>query len=161
MWVPMGGYNECPLPVYQSVIFRHFQQQYGANILAVTGDTWVLQASRRPQTAEEALQLAKEHFIFCQYVLEDQPTLGHYADSLLKQDVWYFWWDQEQTSCLRNCTSLSLGQNSPSSVPDCAAGRRAAPQADVCFCFGGLRENNACQRVARGQFRACGLAVAR
>ncbi|WP_431809319.1 DUF4253 domain-containing protein [Brevibacillus agri] len=74
LWVPMGGYNECPLPVYQSVIFRHFQQQYGANILAVTGDTWVLQASRRPQTAEEALQLAKEHFIFCQYVLGPADT---------------------------------------------------------------------------------------
>jgi hypothetical protein len=93
LWIPMGGYNECPLPVYQSVIFKHFQEQYGASILAVTGDTWVLQAKRRPQTAEEALQLAKEHFIFCQYVLDDQQTLGHYADYLLKQDVWYFWWD--------------------------------------------------------------------
>ncbi|MFS0571628.1 DUF4253 domain-containing protein [Brevibacillus sp. 179-C9.3 HS] len=31
--------------------------------------------------------------IFCQYLLDDFPTLGHYADYLMKQDVWYFWWD--------------------------------------------------------------------
>ncbi|MGG1657997.1 DUF4253 domain-containing protein [Brevibacillus sp. NRS-1366] len=93
LWVPMGGFNECPLPVYQSVIFRHFQESYGVTLLAVSDDTWILQTGRRPQTYEEALTLAKEHFIFCQYVLEDQPTIGHYVDYLMKNDVWYFWWD--------------------------------------------------------------------
>ncbi|WP_338754771.1 DUF4253 domain-containing protein [Bacillus sp. FJAT-52991] len=26
-------------------------------------------------------------------MLEAYPTLGHYADYLMKHDVWYFWWD--------------------------------------------------------------------
>lgn len=93
LWVPMGGYNECPLPVYQSVIVKHWQEEYGIKILAVTEDTWTFQASSRPQTHQEALKLAQEHFIFCQYVLDEFPSLGHYADYLMKQDVWYFWWD--------------------------------------------------------------------
>lgn len=93
LWIPMGGYNECPLPVYQSVIVGHWQEEYGIKILAVTEDTWIFQASTRPQTHQEALQLAKEHFIFCQYVLDEFPSVGHYADYLMKQDVWYFWWD--------------------------------------------------------------------
>lgn len=93
LWVPMGGYNECPLPEYQSVIFKHFQQMYMIKILAVSEDTWILQAGRRPQTHDEALKLAREHFIFCQYVLERFPSVGHYADYLMKHDTWYFWWD--------------------------------------------------------------------
>ncbi|UIO43866.1 DUF4253 domain-containing protein [Brevibacillus brevis] len=93
LWVPMGGYNECPLPVYQSVIVKHWQEAYGIKILAVTEDTWIFQAGSRPQTYEEAIKLAKEHFIFCQYVLDEFPSLGHYADYLMKQDVWHFWWD--------------------------------------------------------------------
>ncbi|WP_409177751.1 DUF4253 domain-containing protein [Brevibacillus fortis] len=93
LWIPMGGYNECPLPVYQSVIVKHWQEAYGIKILAVTEDTWIFQAGSRPQTNQEALKLAQEHFIFCQYVLDEFPSLGHYADYLMKQDVWYFWWD--------------------------------------------------------------------
>ncbi|MGI2295334.1 DUF4253 domain-containing protein [Paenibacillus sp. GXUN7292] len=93
LWVPMGGFNECPLPEYQSVIMKHWQENYETRALAVSDDTWVLQAGRKPSTQEEALKLAKEHFMFCQYVLESYPTLGHYADYLLKHDVWYFWWD--------------------------------------------------------------------
>ncbi|WP_145036031.1 DUF4253 domain-containing protein [Paenibacillus sp. Y412MC10] len=93
LWVPMGGYNECPLPGYQSVIFKHFQQRYQIKIVAVSEDTWILQAGKRPQTHDEALRLAKEHFIFCQYVMDGFSTLGHYADYLMKHDIWYFWWD--------------------------------------------------------------------
>ena len=90
LWVPMGGYNECPLPEHQSVIFKHFQQTYQIKIVAVSEDTWILQAGKRPRTFDEALRLAKEHFIFCQYVMDGFPTLGHYADYLMKHDIWYF-----------------------------------------------------------------------
>ncbi|WP_312117853.1 DUF4253 domain-containing protein [Brevibacillus reuszeri] len=93
LWVPMGGFNDCPLPLYQSVIMKHFQEKYAITILAVTDDTWIVQAGSRPQTYEDALKLAKEHFIFCHYVLDDCPTLGYYADYLMKHDTWYFWWD--------------------------------------------------------------------
>ncbi|MCM3781888.1 DUF4253 domain-containing protein [Neobacillus mesonae] len=93
LWVPMGGYNECPLPEYQAVIFKHYQQKYKLKALAVSEDTWILQAAIRPETHEEALRLAKEHFIFCQYVLEGFSSIGHYADYLMKHNIWFFWWD--------------------------------------------------------------------
>lgn len=93
LWIPMGGYNECPLPLYQSLIFRHWQEKYDITPIAVSEDTWIVQAGKCPESEEEALRLAKEHFIFCRYVLERYPTLGYYADDLMKHDVWYFWWD--------------------------------------------------------------------
>ncbi len=93
LWIPMGGYNECPLPVIQSAIFKHFDERIGITPIVVTDSTWVILAKRRPVSFEEALLLAKEHFLFCPYVLEQHDTLGHYADHLLRTDSWLFWWD--------------------------------------------------------------------
>ncbi|WP_238600699.1 DUF4253 domain-containing protein [Metasolibacillus meyeri] len=93
LWMPMGGFNECPLPLYQAIIMKHWQEQYGAKPVAVTQDSWILKAEKKPTTFEEALQLAKEHVLYCQYVLEAFSTIGEYADYLMKEPVWYFWWD--------------------------------------------------------------------
>ncbi|MFD0716051.1 DUF4253 domain-containing protein [Paenibacillus sp. GCM10027626] len=93
LWIPMGGFNECPLPLCQAVIFKHWQEKYNTTPLAVSQDSWVIRTGQRPQTEEEAIQLAKEHFMLCSYVLESFDTLGQYADYLMKHDVWHFWWD--------------------------------------------------------------------
>lgn len=91
--VPMGGYNECPQPLEQAVMFRDWQRRFGALPAAVTEDSWLLRVKRRPETDEEALDLAKEHFIFCQYVLESFETIGQYAAYLKAAHTWEFWWD--------------------------------------------------------------------
>ncbi|WP_042476819.1 DUF4253 domain-containing protein [Bacillus ndiopicus] len=93
LWMPMGGFNECPLPLYQAAIMKKWQEQYDAKPIAVTQDSWILRAEGSPATFEEALVLAKEHVLFCQYVLEEFSTIGEYADYLMKESVWYFWWD--------------------------------------------------------------------
>lgn len=91
--VPMGGFNECPQPLEQALVFRHWQERWEMTPLVVTQDCWVLRAEKRPQTNEEALMLAKEHFLFCPYVLEEFDTIGQYAESLKGQSIWTFWWD--------------------------------------------------------------------
>lgn len=91
--VPMGGFNECPVPHLQALLFREWQQSYDVMPLVVTADTWVLQAGKVPVTDEEALQLAREHFMLCQYVMDAFATLGEYAYYLQHHTVWYFWWD--------------------------------------------------------------------
>ncbi|MDF2653326.1 MAG: hypothetical protein K0Q73_9131 [Paenibacillus sp.] len=91
--VPMGGFNECPQPLEQAVLFRHWQEEHGMVPLVVTQNTWVFRVSKRPATDAAALQLAKEHFLFCQYVLETFDSVGQYAAYLRQHDVWVFWWD--------------------------------------------------------------------
>lgn len=93
LWVPMGGYNECPAPIMQAAIFREWFAQYGAVPILVTADSWALKVDRTPQSDEEALALAREHFFFCSYVLETEGSLGQYAAYLKKQKIWHFWWD--------------------------------------------------------------------
>ncbi len=91
--IPMGGYNECPMPEVQTVVFREWQQQYGALPVAVSDSTWIVRNNRLPQTDEEALLIARQHVLFCPYVLENFDTIGEYASYLKEQDIWYFWWD--------------------------------------------------------------------
>lgn len=91
--IPMGGYNECPLPVYQAAIFRQWQEQYGAIPIAVNESTWILHSQHLPLTDKDALELARQHVLFCQYVLESFETIGEYASYLKQQHIWYFWWD--------------------------------------------------------------------
>ncbi len=91
--IPMGGYNECPMPEVQTAIFREWQRQYGAYPIAVSESTWIVRADRRPQTDADALAIARQHVLFCPYVLESFDTIGEYASYLQQQDIWYFWWD--------------------------------------------------------------------
>jgi len=91
--IPMGGFNECPEPLLQSAVFREWQQQYHAMPIAVNDSTWILRAPQRPQTDEQALNLAREHTLFCPYVLEGFDTIGEYASYLKQRNIWYFWWD--------------------------------------------------------------------
>lgn len=91
--IPMGGYNECPQPLYQAALFKHWQDEFEMMPLAVTQNTWVVRAGRLPATDNEALQLAKEHFMFCQYVLDSFDSVGQYASYLKCNEIWYFWWD--------------------------------------------------------------------
>lgn len=93
LWIPMGGYNECPMPPSQAAIFREWHRAYGAVPILVTQSSWALQVDHTPQNDKEALALAREHFVFCPYVLETADSLGQYADYLKKHKIWYFWWD--------------------------------------------------------------------
>ncbi|WP_411345200.1 DUF4253 domain-containing protein [Paenibacillus sp. WLX1005] len=91
--IPMGGYNECPLPVDQATVFREWQQQYGAIPIAVNDSTWILQAQHLPRTDGNAIELARQHVLFCPYVLEGFESIGEYADYLKQHPIWYFFWD--------------------------------------------------------------------
>jgi hypothetical protein len=51
-------------------------------------------ARRPPQTEEEALALAAEHFAVCpDVVLQGTETIERYASLLQGQVAWAFWWD--------------------------------------------------------------------
>jgi len=93
LMIPMGGFNECPAPMLQASLFQHWQHTYTAIPVMVDESMWILQAYNKPQTDQDALQLAQEHFIFCPYVLESFQSIGEYASYLQEQEYWYFWWD--------------------------------------------------------------------
>lgn len=95
-WLPFGSkrYGH-PSPKHIIAIAKRWYEKYGAVICAVSYQTIQFQLPKPIKSQSEAYALAKEQYFFCQdicFEMIDQP-LGTLADSLMKSNVWYFWWD--------------------------------------------------------------------
>ena len=89
-----GGWNECPAPELHVVAWRSWRERYGAELVGLSIDTLNLRVAHRPQSRDEALQLAREQFIYCTDIVEQGVgSLGHLAAYLMADNWWYFWWD--------------------------------------------------------------------
>ncbi|CAG7659071.1 DUF4253 domain-containing protein [Paenibacillus allorhizosphaerae] len=93
-WIPMGGFNSCPLPEEQVAVFKYWYEKYGARPGLVTHDVWELLVEKPPKTQEESEFLAWEQFGFCgDIVWQGVGTVNSLAGSLINSTRWYFWWD--------------------------------------------------------------------
>ncbi|WP_442598590.1 DUF4253 domain-containing protein [Neobacillus sp. D3-1R] len=93
-WIPMGGFNECPLPEEQVAVFKYWYDKYGAIPALVTHDVWELYVEHPPTTQEESEALAWEQFGFCpDIVYQGVGTVKELAGTLIHSRVWFFWWD--------------------------------------------------------------------
>lgn len=94
VWVPMGGFNECPLPEEQVAVFKYWHEKYGATPALVTEDVWEFYVENPPKTQKEAESLAWEQFGFCSDIVwQGVGTVNALAGTLINSSVWYFWWD--------------------------------------------------------------------
>jgi hypothetical protein len=90
----IGGWNECPEAAVHCALHRHWQEEFGTRIFAVTSDTIEFLVERPPQTKERALDLAKEQYLYCADIVEQgTETLSRLASGLLDGKTWFFWWD--------------------------------------------------------------------
>jgi hypothetical protein len=94
IYLEFGGWNACPEPLDHAVIAKFWADKYGAKIKSITSDTVEFEVARPPQTKEEALELAKQHYTYCPDIVEqgvgDIETL---AAVLINAKHWFFWWD--------------------------------------------------------------------
>ena len=89
-----GNWNACPAPEIHVAVHRRWRDQYGAQIVGISGDVINMRVTRRPATREEAMALAHEQFLYCSdIVLQGTETLEPLAAGLMESDWWYFWWD--------------------------------------------------------------------
>lgn len=89
-----GGWNECPEPEAQCAIWKYWEDKYGAKIVGISNDIIEAYVENPPQTQEEAMQLAMEQYLYCADIVDQGvESVANLAVLLLKQKVWYFWWD--------------------------------------------------------------------
>lgn len=89
-----GGWNECPEPEAQCAIWKYWEEKYGAKIVGISNDIIEAYVENPPQTQEEAMQLAMEQYLYCADIVDQGvESVANLAALLLKQKVWYFWWD--------------------------------------------------------------------
>lgn len=76
-------------------VLRSWEDRFGIRVVALSFDTLVVSVAAPPTTQAEAERVAAEHFAFCpDNITQNGPDdLRAYAEQLVGEEVWSFWWD--------------------------------------------------------------------
>lgn len=89
-----GGWNACPYASVHAALLRDWGRRYDAELMTLTRDIVEMRVGRPPRDRDGAIELAKEHFLYCcDTVDQGYDTIDRLAASLLNSPLWYFWWD--------------------------------------------------------------------
>jgi hypothetical protein len=98
----LGAANTCDTPPIAAVL-RSWEDRFGARLLQIGFDRIRLLVGRPPRTADAALRLAAEQYVFCdecQHGLSEMGTAVPGLDTVpglalcvLDVPAWTFWWD--------------------------------------------------------------------
>lgn len=89
-WIPMGGFNWCPLPEYHVALAKHFYETYGAQIMAISFtmmDYYVPHPLTDMKSVQEA---ARELMIADEDVYQDMELA---IQRVYGKTRWHLWWD--------------------------------------------------------------------
>jgi len=95
-YLNFGAWNDCPLPQEHVCMLKHWHEHYGADLMGMTDTTIEMRAERPPRDRENALQLAWQHYVYCNETIGYDlvtNTLEDLAARLLDAPLWQFWWD--------------------------------------------------------------------
>ena len=90
---PLNLYNDT---AKFSAIVTSWEQRFGVRVVAVGPATLHLCVAAPPTSTEGALRVAAEHFAFCPDNIwqgHRSNTLSAYAERLVHNHRWDFWWD--------------------------------------------------------------------
>jgi hypothetical protein len=89
-----GGANACPPAEFHVAALRSWRDRFGAELVGLGPDRMCVRLQRLPKTREAALDLAREHFGYCEdLVYQGFGALRPLAAALMQSDWWDFWWD--------------------------------------------------------------------
>lgn len=93
-WLPVGGWNSCPMPEDIMSVSKLWYEKYGAVPAVITSDTIEYYLPAPVSDRGEALKIAEQHYAFCpDSVDQGAGSIKCLADSISKSTVWFFWWD--------------------------------------------------------------------
>lgn len=93
-FLAVGNWNECPPTEEHVALMRHWHEQFGAEVVGISGDVVEMLVSRPPADRASALRLAHEQFMYCSdIVTQGTESVTNLAATLLNGRTWYFWWD--------------------------------------------------------------------
>ncbi|MFE9407084.1 DUF4253 domain-containing protein [Streptomyces sp. NPDC006530] len=76
-----------------TAVLRSWEQRYGARVVEIGLDGLRLSVTARPDGLDEALPVAAEHVAFCpDNVFRGTESLTDYAEELVEEKCWSFWW---------------------------------------------------------------------
>lgn len=89
-----GGWNDCPSSIEHGALHRHWQGEWGAEVVSITDSVVQCIVSRPPSNRDAALRLAREQYAYCYDIVEQGTgSIAALAAGLVDSNYWYFWWD--------------------------------------------------------------------
>jgi hypothetical protein len=76
-----------------SAVLRSWEERFGVRVVAAGFDTLHLSVAAPPADLTAAIAVAAEHYAFCPDNVEGGDNLPDYAEWLVKETRWSFWWD--------------------------------------------------------------------
>jgi hypothetical protein len=77
-----------------SAVLRSWEDRFGVRVISLGFATLTLSVAAPPTDLPHALNIAAEHVAFCpDNVFQGTGFLREYAETLIGQEVWSFWWD--------------------------------------------------------------------
>ena len=93
-YVHQGGWNENPDPDLHVALHKRWAQKFGSRIVCMSSDVIECTVEHPPSTRPAAMDLAREHFLYCQDIVhQGTESIEALAALLLDGSTWYFWWD--------------------------------------------------------------------
>ncbi len=75
-------------------VLRSWEDRFGIRVVALGFDILAVSVAAPPTTLAEAEAVAAEHFAFCpDNITQGTGSLREYAEDLVGDRTWYFWWD--------------------------------------------------------------------
>lgn len=93
-YIPMGGFNDCPMPEDMVVVAKYWYEKFGAVPVSITYDEVEFIVDKPPIDKKEVDKLAIEQTVFCIDIVEQGVgSVEDLAKGLKNSPYWYFWWD--------------------------------------------------------------------
>ena len=92
LYIPVGGWNECPEAEYHMAVAKYWYETYGATVAYISCDA-IGYTVPQPVTGD-TMKLAEEQFAYCpDAVYQGYDNLATLAAAMKDSTVWHFWWD--------------------------------------------------------------------
>ena len=91
-YIPMGGFNDCPMPQDMVVVAKYWYEKFGAIPVSITYDEVEFVVEKPPTDKKDVDHLAIEQTVFCIDIVEQGVgSVEELAKGLKNSPYWYFW----------------------------------------------------------------------
>ncbi|WP_327317040.1 DUF4253 domain-containing protein [Streptomyces sp. NBC_01235] len=91
-WTGPANYDEDVAPL--CAVLRSWEERFGIRVVALGFDRLSVSVAAPPADLAEAEAVAAEHFAFCpDTITQGTGSLREYAQQLIGERAWHFWWD--------------------------------------------------------------------
>lgn len=94
-YLPVTENEWDPPAAVQVAVMKYWNERWGAEVVAMVSGAMEMRVLEPPTTWQEALELAKEYYLYSPDVVDQwlEGSLQALAGRLLNGHVWKFWWD--------------------------------------------------------------------